>query len=43
MLTGVFSSTIRTVVGNPHVREKLSIAILFRRETLFFEATSDER
>ena len=29
MLTEVFSSTIRTVIGSQYVREKLSIALLF--------------
>ena len=29
MLTRVFSSTIRTVLGSQFVREKLSIALLF--------------
>ena len=29
MLTGLFSSTIRTVIGSQYVREKWSIALLF--------------
>ena len=29
MLTGLFSSTIRTVIGSRFVRQKLSIALLF--------------
>ena len=43
MLTGCFSSTVKTVIGSQFVQEKLSIALLVRREKLFFESTSGER